>query len=138
MASSGITAGAWKLKGSNMSILKSLFGAGSKTNKPLETSDENFEADVLKSELPALVDFWSPTCAPCQVMGGLLRDVVPEYAGRVNIYKLNVAENPKTAQMFKIRSIPTLVFIKNGRIMDQQVGLMQLNTLRQYLDKLAN
>ena len=121
-----------------MSFLKNLFGAGATTNKPMNTSDETFEADVLKSDLPALVDFWSPTCPPCQVMGGLLRDVVPEYAGRVNIYKLNVAENPRTAQQFRIRSIPTLVFIKDGKIVDQQVGLMQLNMLRQFLDKLAN
>jgi len=120
-----------------MGLLKSLFGVGSVSNKPMETSDESFDQDVLNSELPSLVDFWSPTCAPCQVMGGLLRDVVPEYAGRVNIFKLNVAENPITAQRFRVRSIPTLVFIKNGRIVDQQVGVMPLNKLRQSLDKIA-
>jgi thioredoxin-like negative regulator of GroEL len=74
---------------------------------------------------------------PCQVMGGLLREVGPEYAGRVNIYKLNVSENMETAARFGIRSIPTLAFIKNGRIVDQVVGLIPLDTLKQKLDKLA-
>ena len=84
-----------------------------------------------------LLDFWSPTCAPCQVMGGLLRELGPEYAGRVNIYKLNVAENQETASRFRIRSIPTLMLIKKGRIVDQAVGLLPMNVLRQKLDKIA-
>jgi thioredoxin len=120
-----------------MSIFKNLLGGGSKPGKPMETTDETFDADVLNSELPVLLDFWSPTCMPCQVMGGLLRELGPEYAGRVKVYKLNVAENQQTAARFHIRSIPTLVFLKNGRIIDQVVGLMPMDLLRQKLDKLA-
>jgi thioredoxin 1 len=118
-----------------MGIFKNLMSA--KPGKPLETTDETFEQDVLKSELPVLVDFWSPTCMPCQVMGGLLRELGPEYAGRVSIYKLNVAQNMETAMQFRVRSIPTLVTIKNGRIVDQVVGLIPIDKLRRMLDKLA-
>lgn len=120
-----------------MSIFKNLLSGTAKPGKPMETTDETFEQDVLKSELPVLVDFWSPTCMPCQVMGGLLREVGPEYAGRVNIYKLNVSQNQETAMRFRIRSIPTLVTIKNGRMVDQVVGLIPIDKLRQKLDKLA-
>ncbi len=120
-----------------MSIFKNLLSGSVKPGKPLETNDETFETDVLKSELPVLLDFWSPTCMPCQVMGGLLRELGPEYAGRVNIYKLNVSQNQETAMRFRVRSIPTLVFIKNGRIVDQAVGLLPIDVLRQKLDKFA-
>jgi thioredoxin 1 len=120
-----------------MSLFKSLFSSEVKPGKPMETTDETFENDVLKSDLPVLLDFWSPTCMPCQVMGGLLREVGPEYAGRVKIYKLNVAQNMQTPQMFRVRSIPTLVFIKNGRILDQAIGLIPMDALRKRLDKLA-
>jgi len=121
-----------------MSIFKDLFASGAvKPGKPMETSDATFDNDILKSELPVLLDFWSPTCMPCQVMGGLLREVGPEYAGRVNIFKLNVAQNMQAATAFRIRSIPTLMFINNGKIVDQVVGLIPIDTLRQKLDKLA-
>ncbi|HEY3295311.1 MAG TPA: thioredoxin domain-containing protein [bacterium] len=121
-----------------MSIFKSLFNGGEvKPGKPMETSDATFDQDILKSELPVLLDFWSPTCMPCQVMGGLLRDLGPEYVGRVNIFKLNVSQNMQTASAFRIRSIPTLMFIKDGKIVDQVVGLIPIETLRQKLDKLA-
>jgi thioredoxin len=120
-----------------MSIFKALFSGDVKPGKPMETSDATFDNDILKSELPVLLDFWSPTCMPCQVMGGLLREVGPEYVGRVHIFKMNVSQNMRTAQSFRIRSIPTLIFIKNGRIMDQVIGLIPIDVLRQKLDKLA-
>ena len=109
----------------------------SQTRQAPETTDETFDQDVLQSDLPVLLDFWSPTCMPCQVMSGLLRELGPEYAGRVKIYKLNVVQHQLTAQRFRIRSIPTLVAIKNGRVVDQAVGLLPIDALRQKLDKLA-
>jgi thioredoxin 1 len=120
-----------------MSIFKSLFSGETKPGKPMETTDATFDNDMLKSDLPVLLDFWSPTCQPCQVMGGLLRELGPEYAGRVNIFKLNVAQNMQVAQAFRIRSIPTLMFIKDGKIVDQAIGLLPMDVLRQKLDKLA-
>jgi len=118
-----------------MSFLKSLFSREPKPGEPLPTTDETFETDVLQSELPVVVDFWSSTCPPCQVLGGLLRDVGPEFAGRVQIYKLNVSENPETAARFRIRSVPTMAFIKKGRLVDQVVGLLPLNSLRQKFEQ---
>jgi len=120
-----------------VSIFKNLFGGSVKPGKPMETTDATFETDVLKSELPALLDFWSPTCMPCQVMGGLLRELGPEYAGRVNIYKLNVSQYSETAMRYRVRSIPTLLFIKEGKIVDHVIGLIPMDTLRQKLGKLA-
>lgn len=120
-----------------MGILKSLFGGEVKPGKPRDTTDETFEQDVLKSELPVLLDFWSPSCMPCQVISGLLRELGPEYAGRINIFKLNVFENVETARRFHIRGVPTLVFFKGGRVVDQVVGLVPMNALKQKLDKLT-
>jgi thioredoxin len=120
-----------------MSIFKSLFSGEVKPGKPMETTDATFDNDILKSELPVLLDFWSPTCMPCQVMGGLLRELGPEYAGRVNIFKMNVAQNTQVATAFRVRSIPTLMFIRDGKIVDQVVGLIPMDTLRQKLDRLA-
>jgi thioredoxin len=125
------------LKDIAMNIFKNLLSGSVKLGKPVETSDETFETDVLKSELPVVVDFWSPVCMPCQVMSGLLREVGPEYAGRVNICKLDVPQNTETAMRFHIRSVPTLLFVKNGRMADQTAGLIPIDTLRNKLDKLA-
>jgi thioredoxin len=120
-----------------MSIFKSLFSSEIKPGMPVETSDANFDKDILHSDLPVLLDFWSPTCMPCHVMGGLLKEVGPEYAGRVNVFKLNVSQNMQTATAFRIRSIPTLMFIKDGKIVEQIVGLIPIDVLRQKLDALA-
>jgi thioredoxin 1 len=122
----------------DVGFFKTMLGSTTKPGKPMETTDETFDADVLKSDLPVLVDFWSPTCMPCQVMGGLLRELGPEYAGRVNIFKLNVAQNMQTAMRYKIRSIPTLIFMKNGRIVEQAVGLLPIDQLRHKLNRLSN
>jgi thioredoxin 1 len=119
-----------------MSMLSNLFKSEPKVGKPMETTDATFKQDVLTSDLPVVVDFWSPTCMPCQVMGGLLREVGPEYAGKVKIFKVNVQHNPQIATQLQIRSIPTLVYVKNGRMVDQTVGLLPMNVLKQHIDKL--
>ncbi|MBU1708311.1 thioredoxin [bacterium] len=108
-----------------------------KQNKILEVEDDTFEEDVLKSDMPVLVDFWAPWCAPCQVMGGLLRDLVPEFSGRLRIAKLNLDYNPQTAGAYGVRSIPTVIIFKNGRAVDKFTGLVPLNTLRQKLERHA-
>lgn len=120
-----------------MGFFRNLFGGADKPGKPAEISDESFENEALKSDLPAAVDFWSPGCAPCQVMGGLLNEIGPEYADRLRIFKINVEQNPLTAEQYRIRGVPTLVFLRKGKEVDRIVGLMPLHPLRQKLDKLA-
>ncbi len=120
-----------------MSFLGKLFGSTPKPGKPLPVTDETFETAVLQSDLPAVVDFWSRTCAPCQVMGGLLSELGPEFANRVKIFKLNVEEGLDVAEQYRIRGVPTLIFFKKGREVDRVVGLLPLNPLRQKLENLA-
>lgn len=120
-----------------MGFLKNLFDKSPKPGKPQPVTDESFEQEVLASDTPAVVDFWSRTCAPCQVMGGLLNEIGPDYAGRVNIFKLNVEQNPQTAVQYQVQSIPTLIFFRSGKAVDRIVGLLPLNPLKERIDKLT-
>ena len=115
----------------------SRFTGGSKRPQITEVDDTTFREEVLQSDTPVLVDFWAPWCAPCQVMGGLLRDLLPEFEGRLRVMKLNVDYGPQTARTYGIRSIPTAIIFKNGRAVDKFVGLMQLNPLRERLERHA-
>jgi thioredoxin 1 len=87
-----------------------------------EFTDQNFENEVLKAELPVLVDFWAPWCGPCQLAGPVIRELAEEYEGKVEAGKLNVDENPKTAQKYGIMGIPTVLIFKNGREIKKQIG----------------
>ena len=121
-----------------MGFLKDLFHRPSKPGKPIPVTDDSFREEVLESEIPAVVDFWSPRCPPCQVMGGLLDEIGPDYDGRVRIFKLNVEQNPKITQKYQVRSIPTVILFRNGKPVDIIIGLLPLNPLRQKLDNLAS
>jgi thioredoxin 1 len=120
-----------------MGFFKSLFNRTPKPGKPRPVTDGSFEQDVLAPGTPAAVNFWSPRCPHCQVMSGLLDEIGPEYEGRVNIFKLNVLQNPTSAVQYQIRGTPTLVLFRKGRAVDSIVGLMPLNPLRNKLDNLA-
>lgn len=120
-----------------MGFFKSLFNRQPKPGKPRPVTDESFRQEVLASDIPAAVDFWSPRCPPCQVMGGLLNEIGPDYVGRVNIFKLNVDQNPQTTINYEVRNIPTVILFRNGRAKERIVGIMPLNPLRQKLDRLA-
>jgi thioredoxin 1 len=124
-------------KGVCMGLFKSLFNREPKPGEPRPVIDETFEQEVLASDIPAVVDFWSKTCPPCHVMGGLLDEIGPDYVGRVNIFKLNVDQNPQTAMQYQIQSIPTVILFRNGRAIDRIVGLLPLDPLKQKFDKLA-
>lgn len=121
-----------------MGILDRLFNRPPKPGKPRELSDEQFEQEVLASDMPAVVDFYSTTCAPCQVMSGLLSEIGPEYAGRINVFKINVNYNLETARMYQIQSVPTLVFFKNHRPREKAAGLMPLMPLKAKRDQLIS
>jgi len=119
-----------------MGWLNKILGGDQRGQIP-EVDDATFNEAVLQSELPVVVDFWASWCAPCQVMGGLLRDLAPEFEGRLKIVKVNVDHSREMANVYGIQSIPTVVIFKNGAAVDKFVGLMQLNPLRERLERHA-
>ncbi len=105
------------------------------SDKILEISDAQFEADVLKSETPILVDFWATWCAPCKAIAPVLDQLAEEYDGKIKIGKVNVDENPGTPGQYGVRGIPTMILFKNGEIVDQLVGAVPKNQIASLLDK---
>ncbi len=100
----------------------------------LEITDQNFEELVLKSEKPVLVDFWAEWCGPCRMIGPVVEELANEYADRAIVGKVNVDLNPGVSAQFGIRSIPTILFIKNGEIVDKNVGAAPKAQLSAKLD----
>lgn len=89
----------------------------------LELTNQNFEQEVIKSNIPVLVDFWSPGCPPCLILGPIIEEIAKEFEGRAKVGKLNAAENPETAQEYEIRGVPTLIIFKDGKGIKRAVGL---------------
>jgi thioredoxin 1 len=100
-------------------------------------TDENFQREVLESSEPVLVDFWAAWCGPCRVLGPVIVELAGEYKGKVKIGKLNVDENPVSAQRFGIRSIPTVLFFENGKLVDQSIGAVPKDALAERLTSLV-
>jgi thioredoxin 1 len=100
----------------------------------IHTTDANFEHDVLKSAVPVLLDFWAEWCGPCKAIAPILDDLAPDYAGRVQIAKINIDENSATPPKYNIRGIPTLILFKNGAPHAQKVGLVNKAQLAAFLD----
>jgi thioredoxin 1 len=101
--------------------------------KAVEITDSNFN-DIINTDKPVLVDFWAEWCGPCKMIGPLVEELAGDYEGKAVIGKLNVDENPEISAKFGIRSIPTLLVIKNGEIVDKQIGAVGKNVLAQKLD----
>ena len=97
--------------------------------------DNTFDALALKTDNPALVDFWAPWCGPCRAIGPVLEEVAREYNGRVNVVKVNVDESPETSRKYGVRSIPTLLFINQGQVRETQIGSLPKAQLTAFIDR---
>ncbi|OGX18666.1 MAG: thioredoxin [Omnitrophica WOR_2 bacterium RBG_13_44_8b] len=102
---------------------------------PLHLSDANFKKEVLESQLPVLVDFWASWCGPCKMIAPLIEELSKEYANKIKVGKLDVDANSKTATTYGIMSIPTLIFFKNGKIMEQAVGVLSKADLKKKIEE---
>lgn len=100
-------------------------------------TDGNFDAEVIKATQPVLVDFWAVWCGPCQVQGPIVDELAKELEGKVKVGKMDVDQNPKTAQAFGIMSIPTLMIFKGGAVVKQFIGVQSKESLKAELAKLV-
>jgi thioredoxin 1 len=100
----------------------------------VHVSDSSFEQDVLKSNVPVLLDFWAEWCGPCKMIAPILDQIAAEYAGKVIVAKINVDENPKTPMKFNVRGIPTLILFKNGLLEGQKIGAVRKADVAAFLD----
>lgn len=102
----------------------------------IDVSDQTFESEVIKSSLPVLLDLWAPWCGPCRMVAPVIESLEAKYDGKVKFCRLNVDENPQTAAKYRIMSIPTLMFFKNGEVADTVIGAVPERVLQPKLDAL--
>ncbi len=102
----------------------------------IQLTDDTFDKEVLQSAQPVLVDFWAPWCGPCRMLGPVVEEIAKEYAGKAVVGKLNTDENPATATALRVSAIPTLVFVKGGKVVGQMVGVQSKAAIKQRLDAL--
>ena len=110
-------------------------GDNKKIMSEIILNESNFETEVLQSTKPVLVDFWAPWCGPCQMMSQVVEELANEYVDKAKISKLNVDENQALAGQYKVMSVPTFFIFKNGEIVDQMVGGVQKEKLKEMIDK---
>lgn len=103
---------------------------------PVEFTDDNFESEVIKSDKPVLVDFWAEWCAPCHMVSPIVEEIGRDYADQLKVGKLNVDQNSKTASHYGIMSIPSLLIFKEGKVVDQIIGAVPKNHLKEKVDKI--
>lgn len=106
-------------------------------SKELEFTDQNFDQEVLKSNVPVLVDFWAPWCGPCQMMGPIIKELAETMGEKAKVGKLNVDENGSIASQYGIMSIPALKIFKGGVVVKEYVGVQVAENLKKALEELA-
>ena len=107
------------------------------SNKPVTVTDTTFSTEVERSPLPVLLDMWAPWCGPCRLVAPVIEELAAEMAGRVQVAKLNVDENPLTAGRFNVRSIPTLLVLKAGQEVDRIVGVQPKSEIARRLERVV-
>ena len=98
-------------------------------------NDETFDAEVLKAEVPVLVDFWAPWCGPCLMIAPVLEEIAKSQKGKLKVVKINVDENRKTPETYGVMAIPTLILFKGGELKEKQVGVLPKNKLNDLIAK---
>jgi len=104
----------------------------------IKFTDQNFEEEAEKSELPVLVDFWAVWCGPCQMMGPIIEELAEKFEGKMKIGKINVDENPETAKKYEVLGIPSLKFFKNGKVIDEITGLQPKEVIVEKIESLIS
>ncbi len=100
-----------------------------------ETTDKTFASEVLNSSIPVLVDFWAPWCGPCRQLSPIIDEIAKELAGKIEVYKCNVDDNPETPSKFGVRGIPSLMIFKDGKLVDSKVGALPRASLTEWITK---
>jgi len=106
--------------------------------KPIEVTDANFDTEVIKSEQPVLVDFWAEWCGPCRMVAPIVEELAKEYNGTLKVGKMDVDSNPQVSMQYGIRSIPTLLVFKGGKVVEQIVGAVPKRILTEKVSKHLN
>ena len=102
----------------------------------MEVSDKNFDSEIMKSDIPAMVDFWAEWCGPCKMVGPIVEELAKEYKDKVKVAKMDVDQNRETPAKFGIRNIPTLIFFKNGEVAKTIIGAQPKSSIEEELKKL--
>ena len=100
----------------------------------LEVTVDSFEQEVLKSEIPVVIDLWAPWCGPCKALTPTLESVATDYEGKIKVVKLNIDDNPSIAAQYQVMSIPTLLFFKGGKVESQVIGLVGKDKIANKID----
>lgn len=101
----------------------------------IQLTDDSFKKDVLESDLPVLVDFWAPWCGPCKMIGPIVEEFAKEFDKQLKVAKINIDDNPKTATLYGVMSIPTLMFFKKGKVISQLVGALSKAELKRRIQE---